>query len=180
MKRLSAICLSNVTAHSNQQSMFTLAHISDIHLSPLPEPTMRELMSKRITGYINWKKNRKSSLGSSTLDMIVAHMKAQSPDHIAVTGDLTNLSLPKELENAGEFLQSLGEPKNVSAICGNHDAYVPGALNNAIASWQPWLSGDDKPTTHVDHFPYLRVRENVAIIGCNSCLLYTSPSPRDS
>jgi len=148
--------------------MFKLTHISDVHLSPLPDPTWRELMSKRITGYINWKRNRKSSLGNDTLEKIVVHMKSQTPDHIAVTGDLTNLSLPKEFENAAAFLQSLGEPENVSAICGNHDAYVPGALDMAIEAWQPWLSGDDQPTTSEDDFPYVRVRGDVAIIGCNS------------
>lgn len=148
--------------------MFKLAHISDVHLSPLPQPTLRQLISKRITGYINWKRNRKSSLGRGTLDKIIAHMKTHSPDHIAVTGDLTNLSLPKEFENGRGFLQSLGEPENISALCGNHDAYVPGALNNAVKAWQPWLSSDETLTTNADDFPYLRIRENMALIGCNS------------
>ncbi len=148
--------------------MFTLAHISDVHLAPLPEPSISQLMSKRITGYINWKKNRKSSLGASTLDKIISHLKSQSPTHIAVTGDLTNLALPKEYDNAHMFLESLGTSENVSAICGNHDAYVPGALKNAISTWQPYLSGDDKLTDNESDFPYLRIRDKVAIIGCNS------------
>jgi len=107
-------------------------------------------------------------LGSGTLEKIITHMQSQSPDHITVTGDLTNLSLPKEFENAKTFLQSLGEPENVSALCGNHDAYVPGAIENAITAWQPWLSGDNKPMGSVDGFPYLRIRNQVALIGCNS------------
>ena len=52
--------------------MFRLAHISDIHLSPLPALSLRELVSKRITGYINWRSNRKGSMTEGTLDTLVA------------------------------------------------------------------------------------------------------------
>ena len=50
--------------------MFRLAHISDVHLSPLPKPSFRQLASKRITGYINWQRNRKGKLGNSVLAKI--------------------------------------------------------------------------------------------------------------
>ena len=39
--------------------MFTLAHLSDPHLPPLPEPRVSELIGKRITGYINWRRKRR-------------------------------------------------------------------------------------------------------------------------
>ena len=32
--------------------------ISDIHLGPLPDFPLRKLFSKRITGYVNWRRNR--------------------------------------------------------------------------------------------------------------------------
>ena len=38
---------------------FTLAHLSDPHLAPLPKPRLRELMGKRALGYLNWVRNRK-------------------------------------------------------------------------------------------------------------------------
>ncbi len=68
--------------------MFRLAHISDIHLSPLPRVRYRELASKRITGYINWLRNRKDAMGGTVLDALVADMLAHAPGHVAVTGDL--------------------------------------------------------------------------------------------
>ncbi|MBC7583853.1 MAG: metallophosphoesterase, partial [Tardiphaga sp.] len=37
---------------------FTLAHLSDVHLPPLPQPAIGELLGKRMLGYINWKRNR--------------------------------------------------------------------------------------------------------------------------
>ena len=39
--------------------MFTLAHLSDPHLAPLPKPRLSELLNKRITGYINWRRRRR-------------------------------------------------------------------------------------------------------------------------
>ena len=39
--------------------MFILAHLSDIHLAPLPRPNPFELVSKRGLGYINWLRKRR-------------------------------------------------------------------------------------------------------------------------
>ena len=33
---------------------FTLAHLSDPHLPPLPKPRLIELAGKRALGYVNW------------------------------------------------------------------------------------------------------------------------------
>ena len=40
--------------------MFVLAHLSDVHLAPLPKPDPRESMSKRGLGYINWLRKRRA------------------------------------------------------------------------------------------------------------------------
>lgn len=149
--------------------MFRLAHISDIHLSPLPALTLRELVSKRITGYINWRSNRKGSMTGGTLDILVADMQAQAPDHIAVTGDLVNLALDEELDTAQRWLKTLGDPANVSVVPGNHDAYVPGALKKTRRYWQAWMLGDKQATENLPvEFPYLRVRGDIALIGVSS------------
>mgnify|MGYP000456691290 CR=1 FL=1 len=71
----------------------TLAHLSDPHLGPLPDPKLIQLFSKRILGYLNWRRNRSKIMGSSYLDLLVEDMKARLPDHIAVTGDLSALDL---------------------------------------------------------------------------------------
>ena len=88
--------------------MFRLAHISDVHLGPLPALTFLELFSKRITGYINWQRNRASMLQADVIARIVDDLKAQAPDHVAVTGDLMNLALDAEVELAVRWLEALG------------------------------------------------------------------------
>ena len=76
--------------------MFTLAHLSDPHLAQLPTPRWSELIGKRVTGYINWQRRRRFIHDPAVLAKIVADLKSQSPDAIAVTGDLTNIALPQE------------------------------------------------------------------------------------
>ena len=75
---------------------FTLAHLSDVHLPPLPAVRPHQLANKRVLGYLNWKKNRHTIHRREVLDTLVADMLAQAPDQIAVTGDLVNLALEQE------------------------------------------------------------------------------------
>ncbi|WP_407050169.1 metallophosphoesterase family protein [Methyloraptor flagellatus] len=124
--------------------MFRLAHISDPHLGPLPEPRLRELIGKRVLGYLNWRLNRgRGGMRPAVLDALVADLRAHAPDHVAVTGDIVNIALDAELEPARQWIASLGSPHDVSVVPGNHDAYVPGALHRATESWGDYMCGDD-------------------------------------
>lgn len=149
--------------------MFRLAHISDAHLGPLPDVTYRELASKRVVGYVNWQRNRCRHHHDGIVDTIVADLKAQAPDHLAVTGDLVNLALAGEIELARLWLETLGAAADVSVVPGNHDAYVPNAFDKTCHAWAPWMRGDGcAGPVNQDSFPYLRVRENVALIGVST------------
>ena len=44
---------------SMKDVMFRLAHLSDVHLGPLPDVAYRDLVSKRMLGYVNWQRNRR-------------------------------------------------------------------------------------------------------------------------
>lgn len=151
--------------------MFRLAHLSDPHLGPLPDVTYRQLASKRITGYVNWQRNRKRHLHDGVIDMLVADMWAAGPDHVAVTGDLVNLALDIEIEAARRWLEELGPPDRVSVVPGNHDAYVPGAFDKASRAWGPWMTGDGRDGIVTRRsFPYLRRRGPVAVVGVTTAL----------
>jgi 3',5'-cyclic AMP phosphodiesterase CpdA len=127
--------------------MFTLAHLSDPHLAPLPKPRFVELIGKRVTGYINWQRRRRFIHDAETLARLVADLKAQGADHIAVTGDLTNIALPEEFEHGRDWLQGLGAPADVTVIPGNHDAYVRAARDEPKRCWSEFMRGDP-PSTH--------------------------------
>jgi 3',5'-cyclic AMP phosphodiesterase CpdA len=148
---------------------FTLAHLSDPHLPPLPRPRPLELASKRVFGYLNWTRNRHRYHRRDVVDVLVSDLRAQVPDHIAVTGDLVNLALEAEFASALAWLEGVGSPDRVTVVPGNHDAYVHAARHRFFESWQGYLAGDDAPDS-VAAFPTLRRRGPLALIGVSSAV----------
>ena len=59
--------------------MFVLAHLSDPHLAPLPQPRIGELASKRLLGYLNWRRGRGAVHRAEVLDAILSDLRAASP-----------------------------------------------------------------------------------------------------
>jgi 3',5'-cyclic AMP phosphodiesterase CpdA len=147
---------------------FTLAHLSDAHIPPLPVPQLRELLGKRVLGYLNWIRNRHTIHRRDVLDALVADMLAQRPDHIAVTGDLVNLALPAEFAPARAWLEHVGPPDRVSLVPGNHDAYVAATRDLAGATWGDYMRGDG--AGDATGFPYLRRRGPLALIGVSTAV----------
>jgi 3',5'-cyclic AMP phosphodiesterase CpdA len=150
---------------------FTLAHLSDPHLPPLPAPRLIDLAGKRALGYLNWTRNRHKYQKREVLDALVSDMRAQRPDHIAVTGDLVNLALEAEFAQAAAWLGSVGTPDSVTVIPGNHDAYVRATRRRFAESWRDYL-GDDAPAGGVaaSLFPFVRRRGPIALIGVSSAV----------
>ena len=147
--------------------MFVLAHLSDPHLGPLPAPQLRELLGKRATGFINWRRQRQRIHRGNVLARIVADLTAQAPHHIAVTGDLVNISLPGEYPPALAWLASLGAPHDVTLVPGNHDIYVREAARLPQLHWSDYMRGDDSAMTA---FPFLRRRGPLALIGLSTAV----------
>jgi 3',5'-cyclic AMP phosphodiesterase CpdA len=102
--------------------MFRIAHLTDPHVGPLPRAKVRELFSKRIAGWVNWHRSRRTAHDMQLLAALVADIKAQAPDHIACTGDLCNIGLPSEWPPSRIFMEGLGPPDAASFVPGNHDA----------------------------------------------------------
>jgi 3',5'-cyclic AMP phosphodiesterase CpdA len=144
--------------------MFTLAHLSDPHLAPLPLPPPAALVGKRITGFLNWHWKRKRIHKAAILAALIADLKTQPADHIAITGDLANIALRREFSRARDWLATVGDPHRVSIVPGNHDIYVAGALDLMQTSVGPWQRGDDGKGV----FPFLKQRGPLALIGVNT------------
>ena len=153
--------------------MFTLAQLSDPHLSPLPAPRTAELFGKRLVGYVNWRLRRSARHDARALAAVEADLKAQQPDHIAVLGDLVNICLPAEFPRAASFLARLGPPQDVTLVPGNHDAYVRAHGRTFLSAWRANLLGDT-PSAIGEAFPFIRRRGPVALI-CLSTAVPTLP-----
>ena len=149
---------------------FTLAHLSDPHLAPLPAPSLRELVGKRALGYLNWTRNRCKIHRREVLDALVKDLQAQRPEHIAVTGDLINIALKAEFAPARAWLESVGPPHRVTVVPGNHDAYARATRNRSTEIWEDYLRGDDAGTSNPITFPFVRRRGPLALIGGSSAV----------
>jgi 3',5'-cyclic AMP phosphodiesterase CpdA len=149
---------------------FTLAHLSDPHLAPLPAPSLRELIGKRATGYLHWTRTRHKIHRREVLDALVADLRAQRPDHIAVTGDLVNIALEAEFAPARAWLESVGTAEHVTVVPGNHDAYARTTQGRFAEIWRDYLRGDGALTADPITFPFLRQRGPLALIGVSSAV----------
>ena len=147
--------------------MITLAHLSDVHLAPLPPVRVRDLMNKRITGYLNWKIKREQTLAGEGLMKLVRHLRGQNADFTAVTGDLVNLALDAEINTAHNWLETLGPPEKVCISPGNHDAYIRGQLEKALKRWGGYATGE---RLGAEPFPFVRRVGEVAVISCSSAV----------
>ncbi|HET6194564.1 MAG TPA: metallophosphoesterase [Acetobacteraceae bacterium] len=148
--------------------MFRLAHLSDPHL-PMPQAGPLQLLNKRATGYVNWWRNRVHLHVPEALAGIVADIKAQKPDHIALTGDLVNVALPQEFRRAAAWLAAFDTPKRITVIPGNHDVYVSVPWSQSLGLWGAYMAGDGQPAAAgFDVFPTVRRRDGIALIGLST------------
>ena len=147
---------------------FTLAHLSDPHLPPLPAARLADLAGKRVFGYLHWTRKRHKFHRRDVLDALVSDLQAQSPDQIAVTGDLINLALEAEFAPSRTWLESVGAPDRVTVVPGNHDAYVRATQHRFAQAWQDYLVGD--AADGGAPFPFVRRRGPLALIGVSSAV----------
>lgn len=156
--------------------MFTLAHLSDLHATPVRPADPRDLLGKRLLGWLSWRAKRSRSQLPEVLDALLHDLAGVRPDQIVVTGDLTNVSLEAEFAAARTWLERMGGPDRVSVVPGNHDAYVSLPRDRAWGLWTEYLDSDpgapDAKEADVRDpahgFPTLRVRGPAAFVGLSS------------
>ncbi len=148
-----------------------IAQISDLHVLDLEAVHIRDFMNKRLTGGLNLLTGRRNAHPIEVMERLVEDLSVQAPDHVVVTGDVTNLSLPGEFQRASRLLRTLGGYDRLTVIPGNHDIYTAGAqrqrrfesyfghlLFGPDASEDDWI------------FPAVKDLGNVVIVGLCSAL----------
>ena len=154
--------------------MLTIAHLSDVHLPPVPGLRLGDITPKRLLGYANWHRRRKGMHRRPVLDALVEDMQRQRPDHIVVTGDLVNIGMPAEIAAAGLWLTTLGAPSRVTVIPGNHDVYGQQRAHPVFPEWRSYMSADAEGRTlaapGAHGFPFVKVIGRVALIGTSTAV----------
>ena len=149
------------------------AQLSDPHLTSLQRVRWRQLMNKRVLGYLSWHRKRRAEHRGEVLDALLCDLRQTQPEHIVITGDLTHIGLPQEFRQARLWLDRLGAADRVTVVPGNHDAYVRSPWSSTFSLWQPYMQSDPecKAFPHTDNeslFPSVRIRNGVALIGLSS------------
>jgi len=149
------------------------AQLSDPHLTSLQAVRWRQLMNKRVLGYLSWHHKRRAEHRGEVLDALLRDLRQTRPEHIVITGDLTHIGLPDEFRQARLWLDRLGAADRVTVVPGNHDAYVRSPWTSTFSLWQPYMQSDPEvaefsESGNAQLFPTLRIRNGVALIGLSS------------
>jgi len=152
-----------------------IAHISDTHvLSPLGAEWRKMLFNKRITGYANLVMHRSRVYRREYL-LAVMRAAAEHAHHVVITGDITNLALESEFEEAQKLFASLARSVELTVIPGNHDIYLPATFHERRFPhhFGAYLKSD-LPELAIDApagpFPCVKLRGPAAIIALSSAV----------
>jgi 3',5'-cyclic AMP phosphodiesterase CpdA len=143
-----------------------LIHLTDPHLSNLDGLGLSDLRGKRWSGYVSWRKNRRRKYLPAVLERLCAAVKAEDADQILVTGDLVQIGLTQEIEQAAQWLGELGPAEQVMLVPGNHDIYARESADNAHRAWEKYLFHGVDGNGH--GFPVVRKLDGLNLIGLSS------------
>jgi 3',5'-cyclic AMP phosphodiesterase CpdA len=154
-----------------------IAHFSDLHLLSLEGVGFGRFLNKRITGMAMLKMHRGSAHKPQAVRAVAEEVRRANVDHVAITGDLTNLALESEFTLVRQFLdRDLGlSPSQVSVVPGNHDVYTRGsARKRRFESFFADYLASDLPDYGVEHsgarYPFVKLRGKFAIIGMSTAV----------
>ncbi|MEZ5570342.1 MAG: metallophosphoesterase [Halioglobus sp.] len=152
------------------EPMQHFAQISDPHLTTLEGAQARDLLNKRALGFLSWRRKRRFEHRPEVLAALLQDLRQQAQGlcQLLVTGDLTHIGLPQEFAEAARWLRTLGEPRDVALVPGNHDTCVPTAWDSSFALWAPYMASDAEARS--ERFPTLRVRGDLAFIGVSTAV----------
>jgi 3',5'-cyclic AMP phosphodiesterase CpdA len=153
--------------------LIRIAHISDLHVLSSTGAHWRDIIfNKRLTGYANLILRRGRVHRREYLLAVLSAAVARA-DHLVVTGDITNLSLEHEYEEARAMLEEAAQRAEVTVVPGNHDIYLPSTHRRRRFPhhFEQFLQSDlpqfarDLPA---GRFPCVKLRGRLAIIALSS------------
>jgi 3',5'-cyclic AMP phosphodiesterase CpdA len=170
--------------HPDRGGLFVLAHVTDPHFRGFAGAGLADFINKRALGTLNLLVNRTRKHKMELLEALREDMRAQAPDHLALTGDFANVSLPGEWRAALAWIDRCGlEPAAISVIPGNHDAYIESVVVSRAFErlFAPYMTHDLAPRSDAAaasggaadageraDYPYVQLRDGVAFVGVSS------------
>jgi len=130
------------------------------------------LLNKRLTGYANLVLRRGRVHRREFLKAVLDEA-LRSADHLVVTGDITNLALDSEFDDARQMLDAAARSVEITVVPGNHDIYLPSVFRERrFPRFFGQFLQSDLPQFALDlptgPYPCVKLRGSVAIIALSS------------
>lgn len=146
-----------------------IGHLSDIHVPAAVRLTLRDIFSKRITGYLNLRFRRQQEYDVAVLSEAVQRLIADEVDVVVISGDLSNLAYHEEFERAFVLLRPLSDADIPwFVIPGNHDRYITRAIDGFME--ERFADHLGSPLIAGQAYPWISVQPGATIIGLNSAI----------
>jgi 3',5'-cyclic AMP phosphodiesterase CpdA len=152
-----------------------IVHVSDPHVLSRTAAHWRSMIfNKRLTGFANLLLKRGRVHRRNYL-LAVMEAATANCDHLVVTGDITNLALDHEYEEAAALLAEAARRTEVTVVPGNHDIYLPSAHDSRrfprhfgkfFETDLPELACD----LRAGLFPCVKLRGAIALIALSSAV----------
>ena len=156
---------------------YRFAHFTDIHLPIREKPATNTLLNKRALGYLSWRRKRAERHQQWASEALVNDAKSQSCNLALITGDIVNIALPAEFQDARNWLDAQFGDMHVVYTPSNHDTYTHAKWDNTLGMLAPYMQGtrtDGEPSrapTDFSDFPFCVQPENApnfTVIAANS------------
>lgn len=154
-----------------------VAHFSDLHVLALDGVGTSRFLNKRFTGLVNLRLKREHKHRPGHVRAVAREVARVKPDHVVITGDLTNLALEQEFDAVKALLaEELGlDGEHVTVVPGNHDLYTRGAMKTqrftrSLAEYMTSDLPELAASLPLGQFPVVKLRGPLAIIGLSSAV----------
>lgn len=155
------------------QSLSRIVQLSDIHVWEPSGLHPFDLLGKRGAGFANYRLRRRAEYAIEVLRSAIRKAVESRPDLVLVSGDLSNLGLRSELEQARRELQPvLDAGLRLAIIPGNHDAYLKSSL---AGQFEEVLADGQRADDREDAaYPFLIRLPDIDLL-CFSSAIATAP-----
>lgn len=155
--------------------MIKIGHISDLHVFDLKNKSPGRFLNKRLIGGANLLFKRSKAHSPQAVERAIQHLvEDHDVDHIAISGDLSNLALREEFLAADKLISAIPNATDcVSVVPGNHDYYIPSIERDRDFErvFSPYMKSAVNHYTLETGYPYCKfIGDDVVLIGLNSAI----------
>ena len=155
------------------QPLSRIVQLSDIHVWEPSGLHPFDLIGKRGAGFANYRLRRRAEYSMEVLRAAIRKAVESRPDVVLVSGDLSNLGLRSELEQARRELQPVVDAGlRLAIVPGNHDAYLKSCLAGQFE--EVLADGQRADDREASTYPFL-LRLPQADLLCFTSAIATAP-----